>query len=347
MVHKLFIMLGNECNISCKYCMQHNLVTHSIAKEISPRFCDYLLACHEENPKMHVIFYGGEPLIYFPVIQKIMESFPFLDGKAGIISNGKALTDEMVEFINKHKMDLTISWDGLHVMNTRRFDVFRSPERKHRILRVERLCLTGVCSAYAYPLEILESFEKVNTLYESLHGYPVGVNVDTVFDTGMPDKSLLAVDYERVEKEVKQLFSEYVEISEGKRKPSYVRLQFIERALRSLLHPLKGARCYCGNGYSVMNVDLEGNLYECHNVSESIGRTDGDRDSYLRKLFRRDGTEKRRQTICTSCEALPICKGGCKLMTDDNLDAYCKLKKAVYGTIANCAKEYVKGVIYD
>lgn len=317
-------MLGNQCNMNCRYCMQHSLVKNPLPlQKASKRFYDFLRKAHEKNNKLQVCFFGGEPLVYYNNIKEVVEKLPGIN--YGLITNGRALTDEMVDFFNANKMNVTISWDGTHVMETRRYDVFSSPVLKHRILRIENLGLSGVCSAYCYPLDILSSFAKIDAVYAPLHKRHIGTNIDTIFDTGMSDKSLVNVDYNRVKREMEYLYDVYDKDKEA----PFVYKNFIRNQLwRS--GEYKGY-CYCGNGYTTINIDLDGNLYECHNVSEPIGRVDGSIREYFHEVLKRDTTQERVSTLCQGCIALPICKGGCKLMK--NLDDYCKLKRAFYGTI--------------
>jgi hypothetical protein len=109
----------------------------------------------------------------------------------GIITNGRALTDEMVRFFNARDFTVCVSWDGPHVKETRGYDVFSVPEIRERILALEHLCLSAVLSAKAYPREVLQAFQQISEEYSAIHGYQVAVNLDEIMDTGLPKKDLL------------------------------------------------------------------------------------------------------------------------------------------------------------
>lgn len=93
-MNTLYIMLGNECNLHCRYCVQRNLVEHPIARHISPKFWKFFMSIRDN---VRVVFYGGEPLLYFPAIKEIVTRRPNLSYH--MPSNCKLLTDEMVDFL--------------------------------------------------------------------------------------------------------------------------------------------------------------------------------------------------------------------------------------------------------
>ena len=41
-VHTVFLMLGNNCNMNCKYCLQHPLVTRQLTNKVNPEIYDFL-----------------------------------------------------------------------------------------------------------------------------------------------------------------------------------------------------------------------------------------------------------------------------------------------------------------
>ena len=41
-ITSIFLMLGNQCNMNCTYCLQHPLVNEPILTEIDPEIYDFL-----------------------------------------------------------------------------------------------------------------------------------------------------------------------------------------------------------------------------------------------------------------------------------------------------------------
>lgn len=150
-VHTVFLMLGNNCNMNCKYCLQHPLVTRQLTNKVNPEIYDFLKECAEElgvNQKLHIQFYGGEPLLYFETIKEVVKHTKDYCWFS-VITNGKAVTKEMVTFFNTYNMPVTISWDGPNVLETRGYDVFAVEEKRKLLLDIEQLGLSAVLSSKA------------------------------------------------------------------------------------------------------------------------------------------------------------------------------------------------------
>lgn len=101
-INTVFLMLGNSCNMNCAYCLQHPLVHKPLTREVNPEIYDFLEEVAEENTRpLHLQFYGGEPLLYFGTIQEVVAVVKQrkLNMTFGIITNGRALTDEWSVFL--------------------------------------------------------------------------------------------------------------------------------------------------------------------------------------------------------------------------------------------------------
>lgn len=353
----IFIMLGNGCNLSCIYCLQHPLVHKPLSNKINPDIYEFIKECNEENGKdhpVHLQFFGGEPLVYYPNIEEIVEATKDIGCTYSIITNGKLMNDHMVEFFNKNNFWVTISWDGPNVMKTRGFDAFdpSSPLRR-RLLRLDHLSISAVMSSKAYPKEILEGMQEISNQYYKLKGYQVGINIDQIFDTGITNKEILDVDYQRVRNEIEEMGKEFLldTINSKYSRESYTKTTFIQD-LYNHINQFYGKQngiwnkyyCNCGNGYAILNMDLEGNLYTCHNTSTKVGTIYTPYFQYLNELLKTDYTDHMRST-CKDCIALAFCNGGCKLVSEQaREETYCKLKKAVFEPMLNLIQEYGKMV---
>ena len=111
-INRIFIMLGQQCNLSCDYCLQHDMIQDKIKiNDINKDIFNFFKK-NTTDRKIDVIFYGGEPLLYYDAIKYIATSIrPFVD-HMGIISNGKNLTQDMVKFFNEMDIYFAVSWDG-------------------------------------------------------------------------------------------------------------------------------------------------------------------------------------------------------------------------------------------
>lgn len=354
-IDTIFVMLGNGCNMRCEYCLQRPLVHSQITQKINPKIYDFIQEVQEESGELNLHFFGGEPLIYFNNIREIVENTENVT--YSIITNGRAMTDEMVEFFNAHQFPVTISWDGRRVLETRGFDSFdkRKPLRR-RLMRLNQLGISAVISSKAYPKETLEAIQEISDEYYKLHKYQARINCDLIFDTGIPHKELLDFDYQRVSNEMKEMTENYINsIKNGKQKRTdYAKNAYISNLmylLSSYINNRDGVYdlvwSKCGNGWNVLNMDLDGNLYPCHNTSEAIGTIETPYFKYLKELLQRDDT-KIRQSTCKVCPAVPLCNGGCKLVNDEiRNETYCKLRKAMFLPVIQAVQDFGKSVIQD
>ncbi|MEA1993719.1 MAG: radical SAM protein [Euryarchaeota archaeon] len=116
------------CNMRCKYCVYSEMYKFfrnqsfkhmgwKIAKSAIDLYFKYLKEGEPYNPKRRATigFYGGEPLLNFPLIKKCVkytkkyQNFrPFFT----ITTNGTLLNDEIVDFIIENKINLIVSIDG-------------------------------------------------------------------------------------------------------------------------------------------------------------------------------------------------------------------------------------------
>lgn len=336
MIKRVFILLGNGCNLQCRYCAQHPISRNSPKQHISDRLIAWLEETAKKSGKeLTVTFYGGEPLIYFHDLREIVErvSAPV---RWTIITNAKALTDEMAGFFNAHNIHVAVSWDGPNVNNTRGFNAFdkRSPLRR-RILRINNLGFTGVVSSGAYPMEIMKGMQELSKEAFGITGRWPSANLDLIFDSGIPDRGLISLDYGRLEKEAAEMARIYLDGSIPFSEKSAI-ISYVEARMEEWLKVLKeghGWHSKCGNGFSVANVDLSGNLYSCHNNREKIGTIDSDPDEIYQNAVRTDHVIPRRNNRCMTCPVYVACDGGCKLVKNESLDDYCRARIAFFGKL--------------
>ena len=342
-VNTVFLILGSSCNMNCRYCLQHPLVHEQLATEINPEIYEFFYELLEDNPNLHIQFFGGEPLLYFKAIREVVTRMEKSSLKFSVITNGKALTDEMVKFFNANDIWVTVSWDGSHSLETRGFDVLNVPELFDRFMALNHLSLTGVISACAYPKELLADFQKISNRYYEKHGYHAGVNLDEIFDTGITRKDLLKVDYKRIENEMSELASVYLSPNNGK--DEYTIRAFVGGLFRSVKYfygqqngMIKRITSGCGNGIHTLNMDLAGNLYPCHNTSESVGRITDSYFGYLRRILLGEEKVIRQMEKCRGCLAAAFCRGGCKMVSDQ--EQYCRLHQAVFVPVLSALQHF-------
>lgn len=335
-INTIFLMMGNACNFQCRYCLQHPLIHEPLKTEISPVLLKFLLNMANKNIyPLRLQFYGGEPLLYWPSIVEIVESLGAEASKFAFstITNGKLLTTERVKWLNDHCFHVSISWDGSHTAETRRQNVMDDPEIRENFLNLKQAGISAVISSKAYPWELTEACSELYRAYAERHGYGLGVNYDEIMDTGLDCKDLLDLDYQRVSREMAQLCQEYEKkLHNQNHNPVAAMIveSLIQRMKNGIAKDCQFSKCCCSNGYSVLNVDMQGNLYHCHNGTDRYGTVEGGFWPLLNEVMKWDRTREF-NAVCRECPVQSICANGCPLIGPKVREAsYCKLKRTAY-----------------
>ncbi len=122
-LQKVTLQLTQNCNFRCTYCTythsdgsQRTHADNRMTFETAKKAVDYLLAHSIDTPTVYIGFYGGEPLLEFPLIQKVVEYaeglFPPSRLKYTITTNASILNDRIVTFLKEHHFSVVISLDG-------------------------------------------------------------------------------------------------------------------------------------------------------------------------------------------------------------------------------------------
>ena len=344
---KIFVILGSSCNLSCKYCMQHPIVNTPCPVAVNPDVVKWIddISANRERP-VEVCFYGGEPLLYFQSIKEVVGLSRSKNVVWSIITNGKALTDRVVDFLNAHDFRVAVSWDGERVKDTRGYDAVK--ENLNNIVSIENLCLTGVATAKTYPFDILTSMQAVDDLYYPVHRKHIGVNIDFVFGHGILDPGMCDIDEAEMRKQMGRILEEYDKYVRGlDADPAIV--QWVTRFLELYvsIHG-KDIDPYCQNGLKVLNVDLDGNLYLCHNNRTVIGNIHEPTVRYVER-WKHIGDVERRKSLCNQCRVRDVCGQFCRLADEATGEKYwCGMRKMVLPPVIDyienqLQKSYMEG----
>ncbi|MZI81961.1 Cys-rich peptide radical SAM maturase CcpM [Clostridium butyricum] len=121
-IKMLTLQITQQCNFRCEYCVYSGNYlnrTHSNSKmSISTAFkgIDFIIKHSKNNNEICIGFYGGEPLLEFNFVKQCIEyAEKKAEGKSlsfTMTTNGSLLSDEIIEFLYKHNVFLTISLDG-------------------------------------------------------------------------------------------------------------------------------------------------------------------------------------------------------------------------------------------
>lgn len=122
---QLILQVTQSCNLICSYCpyanktdgvLQRNHSSKAMNWETAKKAIDIFRDNSTDTDKLSIGFYGGEPLIAFPLIKKAVEyAEKLFEGKEinfSMTTNGTLMTDEIIEYIVSHQMTIMFSIDG-------------------------------------------------------------------------------------------------------------------------------------------------------------------------------------------------------------------------------------------
>lgn len=308
------------CNFVCSYCYQrqgeekNNKLMDEKIQEAIVKFTKVKLS--NNCKKLNVLWYGGEPLLGFEIIQKL--SYQLIDiceklniiYEASIITNGYLLDKFSPQEFKKMKInDMQITLDG-----------GKEEHDKRRVLKSNK----GTFE------KIIENIQK----YRNVVNISVRVNVDRENESG-----IYQLVEEFKEKDIDNV-SLYVAPVTNYENPndrkcfkgqefSNISNKFEEKVrtqgMKGNRGDITGCSHYCDadfeNAYVIDNV---GDIYKCWsdigNSAYCVGNilNEKQKNSHVYyEYMTYDPTEDKK---CTECKILPLCMGGCPYYRINNID---------------------------
>lgn len=324
---RVFLIMGDNCNMQCKYCKEHKIVTcNAPKKELHPKLIDWLKQQIAKEPTV-INFYGGEPLLYFDTIKYIVETLAIEPGEViyTTMCNGTTLTKEIVEFINKHDITVNLSWDGPHVLETRGRDVFAEPELRNNILDVNTLWVNSTITTKSYPWECAEALTPIVEEYTERHGYPFRINLGLATPTEI-NTYLYDYDFQRIYKEMQDIMWTVVD----RDNPCTAARIIAERQLYILQKGVTDIKI------KFYDIDISGNLFLCPFSRNTVATLDNIED------YAGICAKVKQHEQCLNCGLYYICHGCCKFITDPaQFENACTLRQAMYIPILELAQGHL------
>jgi sulfatase maturation enzyme AslB (radical SAM superfamily) len=123
-LQNLTFIVTDDCNFNCEYCFQKK-DKKTITKQILEKAVDFFYPYLTGDGKANISFYGGEPLLAYEHIRHITELILIKEEEHQrnkgqtkgvgytITTNGSLLTDEIMEYFNRRRFYVILSYDGI------------------------------------------------------------------------------------------------------------------------------------------------------------------------------------------------------------------------------------------
>ena len=121
-VKALCLHIAHTCNLNCEYCFasqgKYKGERAVMSFEVGKRALDWLIENSGSRKNLEVDFFGGEPLMNFEVVKRLVAYARSIEKEKGknfrftLTTNGLLIDDDVIEFANKEMSNVVLSLDG-------------------------------------------------------------------------------------------------------------------------------------------------------------------------------------------------------------------------------------------
>ena len=321
-VKALCLNVAHDCNLRCSYCFadegEYRGRRGLMSEEVGKQALDFLVAHSGTRRQLEVDFFGGEPLMNFDVIKKIVAYGRALESEHDkrfrftLTTNGVLLTDEVMEFVNREMHNLVLSIDGRKAVHDR-MRPFAGGKGSYDI--VEKRLRRAVRMRGDRSYYVRGTFTRYNPDFakDVLHLADLGftqISVEPVVAPPSEDYALRKEDLPQLEAQYDLLAKELIRRHREGRPFHFFHFNIDLEGGPCVYKRLSG----CGAGCEYLGVTPWGELYPCH---QFVGEKDFLMGDVVRGIERKDiaasfgACNVYTRKECASCFAKLYCSGGC------------------------------------
>lgn len=322
-VKALCLHIAHDCNLGCRYCFAGAGEYHGrralMSFDVGKKALDFLIAASGSRQNLEVDFFGGEPLMNWAVVKRLVEYGRSREADSNkrfrftLTTNGMLLNEEIMDFCNREMSNVVLSLDGRREIND-----YMRPTRNRKggsydiIVPRFRQFAAGRAGKDYY---VRGTFTRHNLDFteDVKHFADLGfkqMSMEPVVAPPEEPYAIRAEDLPAIMAEYDNLAKEYI-----KRKQEGNGFGFFHFMIDLNQGPCVAKRLSgCGSGTEYLAVTPWGDFYPCHqfagqeeflmgNVDTGIVRTD------IRDEFKRCNVYAKKK--CRECFARFYCSGGC------------------------------------
>lgn len=121
-VKALCLHIAHTCNLNCSYCFASQGKYHGeralMSFDVGKRALDFLIENSGTRRNLEVDFFGGEPLMNFDVVKKLVEYARSIEKEKNknfrftLTTNGVLVDKDVIDFANREMSNVVLSLDG-------------------------------------------------------------------------------------------------------------------------------------------------------------------------------------------------------------------------------------------
>jgi len=343
-IKSMCMHLSHDCNMRCRYCFastgnfggQRVLMNYETGKAA----LDFLIERSGSRKHLEVDFFGGEPLMNFDVMKELVAYGRELEKGSGkyirftLTTNGLALTEEKIKYINDNMDNIVLSIDGRPSVNDNmRKTVTNKGTHDILVPKFKEL----INNRHRGDYYVRGTFTKENLDFAEDVMYLVDLGFDQVSVEPVVAKDqpygLGEEDLPRIFEQYDKLVEEYIERERNGKPFNFFHFMIDLEQGTCVAKRVLG----CGAGSEYIAVTPEGDIYPCHQFV-------GNKDFVMGNVVRNElDTEKQAlfsncnvftKDECRQCWARFYCSGGCAANAylfngriDEPYHLYCAMEK--------------------
>lgn len=338
----LCLHIAHDCNLRCGYCFASTGDFGTGRKlmpiEVAKSAIDFVIARSQKRRNIEIDFFGGEPLMALDTVKAAVE-YAKEQGKIHskvfhftITTNGLALNQDSIDYINREMSNVVLSLDGRPEVNDRvRKTVSGGGSYEHIVPKFKAL-VDARDDNLDYYVRGTFTPDNLDFTQDVLHIADLGFRHLSVEPVVSENGSQFALQ----ERDISTIFSEYeklAEIMKDRRDFNFFHFMVDLEQGPCVIKRIRG----CGAGYEYAAVTPDGDVYPCH---QFVGKDEYLMGNVQDNTFNPEISKKFMglnictREACENCWAKFYCSGGCSaanLNTNGNLrDPYelgCILEK--------------------
>jgi uncharacterized protein len=321
-IKALCLHVSHACNLVCEYCFagqgRYRGKSALMSFEVGKRALDFLIENSGSRKNLEVDFFGGEPLLNFDVVKKLVQYARSVEKdhnknfRFTLTTNGVLIDDDVIDFCNREMSNVVLSFDGRKEIHDRyrvdasgkgSFDVIVPKFQRLVKARGDKSYYMRGTFTHANPDFLKDINVMLDSGFNELSMEPVVCSPDSPSALTEEDKPVIFKQYEELAKLLIQ------RRKEGKPFTFY-----------HYMINLEGGPCIykrisgCGSGTEYMAVTPGGDLYPCHQfVGEEKFKLgdiwNGVTNTEIQSEF--EGCNVYAREECRGCWARLYCSGGC------------------------------------
>jgi len=322
-IKAMCLNMTHDCNLRCEYCFasqgSYNGEREFLSYETGKKAFDFLVKNSGLRRNLEVDFFGGEPLMNFETIKKLVDYGRSLEEEHNkhfrftITTNGVLLDDEKIDYINENMDNVVLSIDGRKSTNDRMRKTINEKGSYDTIVKnFQNFISKRMDKDYfargtftAYNLDFSEDVKHMRDLgFDKISVEPVVASPEQKYALKEEHLDILKEEYEKLAR-------------------VYLESNGIENKKFNFFHfniELDGGPCIykrsigCGAGTEYVAITPNGDIYPCH---QFVGQDEFVIGNVDEGIFNEEMVDRfknvsvNEKPVCKDCWAKYYCSGGC------------------------------------